>query len=80
MIIKKGMILYIKNQKVILMEDIEVDFETQALVALNYWNQCDYEDITVLPISPLPYKTEKEKFELYKTNIILGEVKDLCLI
>ena len=78
--IKKGSFLHLNKQKVILMEDTEIDYEISALVALNYWAQCDIEDLNILPASLLTYKTEKEKFELYKTNIILGEAKFLCLI
>ena len=72
---QKLAILNIKGQKVILTAEAPSNMD-RGLVVLNYWEQCDFEDIDVLPAVILPYKDIKEKLKIRKENIVIGEVEN----
>lgn len=75
----KGQIFAIKGQRMILTTDISELAKTKGLVVLNYWEQCAHEDISVLPGVVVPYRSVEEKYEVTRTNIVLGEVDEICL-
>ena len=73
---QKNAILNIKGQKVILTAEAPSNID-RGLVVLNYWEQCDYEDINVLPAIILPYKDMKEKEVMKRKYIVIGEVEKI---
>lgn len=78
MLYKKGAILKYKEKKVILLED--VDSGVNGYLILNFWEQCDYKDINVLPVSFAKCENNREYYQLKKDNIIVGRVDEFCLI
>ena len=73
---QKNAILNIKGQKVILTAEAPSNID-RGLVVLNYWEQCDYEDINVLPAIILPYKDMREKEVMKRKYIVIGEVEEI---
>lgn len=80
MVIYKGTEFVLGDEHVIAMEDITVTERVKGYFILNFWKQCDYEKLDVLPVSFARYVNDKEKYVLQKNNIILGSEKDICLI
>lgn len=73
---QKNAILNIKGQKVILTAEAPSNID-RGLVVLNYWEQCDYEDINILPAIILPYKDMKEKEKMKRKYIVIGEIEEI---
>lgn len=78
--IKKQIIFKLKDQYVISLSDISIVKGQKGYFILNFWDQCSFEDINVLPIAFVPCENAKRLYELKKDNVILGDEKDICLI
>ena len=68
------------KNKVIAMNDIQIKDHEHGYFILNFWEQCEYADIYVSPVTFVKCKDEKEFYVLKKDNIILGSEKEVCLI
>lgn len=80
MIINKGQVFKLKEQKVILVNEMYTSNREIGLFILNMWDPCDVEDINVLPVDFVCCKDEKQVYELKKSNVIIGGISDICLI
>ncbi|MBQ2744808.1 MAG: hypothetical protein IJF37_04230 [Lachnospiraceae bacterium] len=78
--ISKNTVFLIKNKKVIALNDIHIANDEKGYFILNFWEQCDYKDIEVLPVAFAKCETLEELYVLKKDNIILGSERDICLI
>lgn len=47
---------------------------------MDFWEQCDFPDINVLPVAFVDCKTTEDESILRRDNIVLGDEKDICLI
>lgn len=84
-LIHKGQLFHIKGQKMLITSgefnmNEGKEQSSNALIVLNYWEQCDYEDISVIPVAIVRCRSKEEKYEMCRCNIVLGEVEDICLI
>lgn len=78
--LKKGQIVFVKGKEVILSSDITIDYEKKGYFILDLDNQCNYPNLDVLPAQYIECGSMGEIYELYKYNVVLGKVTDLCLI
>ncbi len=78
MLYKRGSLLKCRDKHVVLMEDFDSD--AKGYLILNFWEQCDYKDINVLPVSFAKCENDREYYQLKKDNIIVGRVDEFCLI
>lgn len=79
MYIAKDTVFILGKKSVIATKDIHISESEHGYFILNFWEQCDYEDIEVLPVVFVKCESEREFFVLKKDNIILGSEKDICL-
>ena len=80
-LLHKRQMFYIKEQKMLLTSgefyiNKGKEQESNAIVVLNYWEQCDYEDISVIPVAIVRCRSKEEKYKMCRCNIVLGEVED----
>lgn len=78
--INKNQVFSVKGTKVMSTENIYISENEKGYFILNFWEQCSCADINVLPVVFVVCKGEREFYNLIKTNIILGDEKDICLI
>lgn len=78
--INKNQVFLVKGTKVMSTDNIYIPENEQGYFILNFWEQCSYSDINVLPVAFVRCEGEKELYNIRKTNIILGDEKDICLI
>ncbi|MBE5926501.1 MAG: hypothetical protein E7270_06020 [Lachnospiraceae bacterium] len=78
--IKKNQIFLLQDIKTISSEDIYIADNEKGCFILNFWEQCSYSDINVLPVVFVRCEGEREVYNIKKNNIILGDEKDICLI
>ena len=76
--IDKSTIFKLKNKTVIATRD--VDIVKKGFFILNFWEQCDFSDINVLPVVFVHCETTEDESILRRDNIVLGDEKDICLI
>ncbi len=79
MYIGKGMVFRLGAKKVIGLNDMQIYAGEHGYFILNFWEQCDYPDIEVLPVAFVKCEDEKNFYVLKRDNIILGSEKDICL-
>ena len=77
--IQKKQKFKVGNQTVIAMDDIEIYGNDNGYFILNMWEQCDEEDMHVLPVSYVRCTSLQEEYLLKKDNIIIGKIGELCL-
>lgn len=77
--IQKGTIFKVRDKKVIALNDINISETDKGYFILNFWEQCNYEELSTLPIAFAKCETLEELYVLKKDNIILGSEKDICL-
>ena len=80
MYMSKGTVFYLGKKKVMVMNDTQINENEHGYFILNFWEQCEYADIDVSPVTFVKCEDEKEFYVLKKDNIILGSEKDICLI
>ena len=68
------------ERKVIALGDMHITEGEKGYFILNFWEQCDYGDLEVLPVAFAKCETNEELYVLKKDNIILGSERDICLI
>ena len=68
--ISKNKVFKVKDTKVILKEDIYINSSESGFFILDFWNQCDYEDIDVFPVAYAKCERQEDEYELFKTNIV----------
>lgn len=78
--IQKNKVFKVKDTKVILSEDILVSNSEKGFFILDFWTQCDFEDINIFPVAYAKCERQEDEYELFKTNIVYGGVEDICLI
>lgn len=78
--IPKKTVFKVGKVKVILRDDTMVNKEDNGYFILDFWNQCDVEDINVFPVSYATCEREEDVYELFKSNIVYGGISDICLI
>lgn len=78
--IQKNTVFKIGERRVIAINDIDISNDEKGYFILNFWEQCDYKDIEVLPVAFAKCETLEELYVLKKDNIILGSERDICLI
>ena len=76
----KGTVFALGKKRVIAMSDMHISEQDRGYFILNFWEQCSYREIDVLPVAFVRCEDEKELYTLKKDNIILGSEKDICLI
>lgn len=76
--IKKLIKFHLKNTKVFSYEDVIINNPDNGIFILDMWNQCDEEDVEILPVKYVEYKTLQEKYLLKYDNIIVGRAADIC--
>ncbi len=76
--IKKLIKFHLKNTKVFSYEDVIIKNPDNGIFILDMWNQCDEEDVEILPVKYVEYKTLQEKYLLKYDNIIVGRATDIC--
>lgn len=76
--IKKLIKFHLKNTKVFSYEDVIIKNPENGIFILDMWNQCDEEDVEILPVKYVEYKTLQEKYLLKYDNIIVGRATDIC--
>ena len=76
--IKKLIKFHLKNTKVFSYEDVIIKNPDNGIFILDMWNQCDEEDVEILPVKYVEYKTLQEKYLLKYDNIIVGRAADIC--
>ena len=77
-VIKKLIKFHLKNTKVFSYEDVIIKNPENGIFILDMWNQCDEEDVEILPVKYVEYKTLQEKYLLKYDNIIVGRATDIC--
>lgn len=76
----KDTVFKVGNTKVILRDDTTINKEDKGYFILDFWNQCDVEDINVFPVSYARCEREEDEYELFKSNVVYGGIGDICLI
>ena len=76
--IDKSTVFKLKSKLVIAARD--VDIVEKGFFILDFWEQCDFPDINVLPVAFIDCKTTEDESILRRDNIVLGDEKDICLI
>ena len=76
--IKKLIKFHLKNTKVFSYEDVIINNPDNGIFILDMWNQCDEEDVEILPVKYVEYKILQEKYLLKYDNIIVGRAADIC--
>ena len=79
-IIPRNKIFKVCNKHVIALNDIQIGENDKGYFILNFWEQCNYEELSVLPVAFAKCETLEELYVLKKDNIILGSEQDICLI
>lgn len=78
--IPKNTIFKVYDKQVIALNDIHIRENDKGYFILNFWEQCNYEELSVLPVAFAKCETLEELYVLKKDNIILGSEQDICLI
>lgn len=78
--IEKNTVFKVKNIEVILTSDMYMSDDEHGYFILNFWEQCEYEKLNVLPVTFVKCEDERELYVLKKDNIIIGSEKEICLI
>ena len=78
--IKKNQVFKVKETKVIMNKNIQVTDSTKGYFILNFWEQCNYPDISVYPVEYVECMRQEDEYELFKSNIVFGGIDDICLI
>ena len=78
--IAKNTVFKVGEKRVIALGDIHIAKGEKGYIILNFWEQCDYGDLEVLPVAFAKCETNEELYVLKKDNIILGSERDICLI
>jgi len=79
LIIKKGKIFKLGEQKVISTKELHINSDEKGVFILNMWTQCDIADINVLLVDYVNNLSDCDLYVLKKDNVIIGGVKDICL-
>lgn len=77
--IPKNTIFKIRGKQAIALNDIHISEADKGYFILNFWEQCDCGDLSVLPVAFAKCGTLEELYVLRKDNIILGSERDVCL-
>ena len=78
MIIKKHTEFKVNN-KLCYSEDI-VDTDYKGYLVIDFVSMTTYPNVDALPVKQLVYRNIKEQYMIKDTFIIIGGVKDICLI
>ena len=78
--IDRNKIFKLANKKVILTNDVCITENDKGYFILNFWEQCEYEDVDIFPVAFIKCESEEELYILKKNNIIMGSEKEICLI
>ena len=78
--IPKNTIFTIRDIQAIALNDIHISEADKGYFILNFWEQCDYVKLNVLPVAFAKCETLEELYVLKKDNIILGSERNICLI
>ena len=79
MYIGKGTVFRLGTKQVVALNDTQINVGECGYFILNFWEQCDYPDIEVLPVTFVKCEDEKDLYVLKRDNVILGSEKDICL-
>lgn len=75
----KGTKFTLRDKRVIATNDFKIREDEHGYFILNFWEQCDCEDIDVLPVTFIRCENERELYVLKKDNIVLGSKDEACL-
>jgi|GEM_PF-1469773 hypothetical protein len=80
-ILRKNLIIKIKNQKVVMTETFIVHRETaHGLFVLDLTSQCSIPDLDILPVIYTECESDEIEYRVTKDNIVIGRLEDTCLI
>ncbi|MBQ2744981.1 MAG: hypothetical protein IJF37_05150 [Lachnospiraceae bacterium] len=78
--IPKNTVFKVGTTNVVLRDDVTINKADNGYFILDFWNQCDVEDLNVFPVAYAKCEREHDEYELFKTNVVYGGVGDICLI
>ena len=78
--IPSGKKFTVKGKKVISTKNVTIDNkEDNGFFVLDMWNQCNISQLDIFPVEYIVVNSNEEKYELFKYNVIMGSVKDICM-
>lgn len=70
----------VKGKKVISTKNVNINSKKDnGFFVLDMWNQCDIAQLDIFPVEYIVVNSNEEKYELFKYNVVMGSVKDICM-